>query len=148
MYKHILIASDGSDLADKAVEQGLDLAKGIGADVTIVTVTEPWSPMEMASRLEAGQNNAVDEFERQASEQAAAIFARAEAGAQKRGLSVHTVHVTDQHPADGIVDAAARRGCDLIVMASHGRRGIRRLLLGSQALEVLAGAPIPVLICR
>lgn len=148
MYKNILIATDGSDLADKAVEQGLNLAKGQNAKVTVMTVTEPWSPMEMASKLEAGRMNAIEEFEKEASERAAAIFAHARQLADKHGVTCETVHVPDKHPADGIVATCEERKCDLIVMASHGRRGVRRLLLGSQALEVVTRSKVPVLICR
>jgi nucleotide-binding universal stress UspA family protein len=145
MYRHILIATDGSELAQKAVEQGAALAKAIGAEVTMVTVTEPWTsvaPGEMAISFP------VEEYEKGAASNAARTLAAAQEIASQRGISCKSVHVKDQFPADGIIDTAKTSGCDLIVMASHGRRGLARVFLGSQAVRVLTHSPVPVLICR
>ena len=68
--------------------------------------------------------------------------------ASKLGVACETLHVKDRHPAEGIVETAKSRGCDLIVMASHGRRGLSRMLLGSQANKVVTHSAVPVLICR
>ena len=125
MYKHMLIATDGSELATKALEHGLALAKHDNAPVTVVTVTEPWAPLA-ANRILDGA---------------------AQRG-NAHGVTCDVVHVKDQHPAEGIVATAKEKGCDLIVMASHGRRGVSRLLLGSQAYEVLTHCSVPALIVR
>lgn len=148
MYQHILIATDGSELATKALEHGLDLAKREGARVTIVTVTEVWSAMEIAAKARQGRADPVGQFEQVAAVVAKGILDDASERAGKSGVACDFVHVKDQHPADGIIKTANDKGCDLIVMASHGRRGIARVLLGSQAYEVLTHCRVPALIVR
>jgi nucleotide-binding universal stress UspA family protein len=145
MYKHILIATDGSDLARKAVAQGLALAKAVGARVTAVSVTEPWATMAPPEVL---NEPFVQEFERTAAERAKGILDGVAAAAKEASVACSTLHVRDRFPAEGILEAAANTGCDLIVMASHGRRGVAKLLLGSQASEVLTHSTVPVLVCR
>jgi nucleotide-binding universal stress UspA family protein len=128
MYKHLLIATDGSDLATKAVEQGVQLAKTLGAPTTIVTVTEPWSSIaqgEVAVYVHEA------DYEKATAENAGKILGDASAVAAKAGTACNTLHVKNRFPADGILHAAEAEKCDLIVMASHGRRGLTRLLLGS-----------------
>jgi nucleotide-binding universal stress UspA family protein len=129
MYQHLLIATDGSELAQKAVEQGLALASALNGTATAVTVTEPG-------------NSVVPE------ENAERILSRFRDAAEMAGVPCDTLHVKNQCPADGIIDAAKLQGCDLIVMASHGRRGFAKFLLGSQANRVVTQSTIPVLICR
>jgi nucleotide-binding universal stress UspA family protein len=145
VYKHLLIATDGSDLAKKGVEQGLDLAKALNAKATIVTVTEPWI---ISAPDEVVANFPVEEYERAAAANAGRILKDVRDTAAHSGIACETVHVKDKFPAEGIVDTAKARGCDLIVMASHGRRGIQRVLLGSQTAQVLALSTTPVLVCR
>ena len=145
MFKHILIATDGSELAQKGVDQGLALAKPLGAKVTAVTVTEPMAAMMMG---EAAIALPLDDYDKAASANAAQILAGVGAAASKAGVACDTLHVKDQYPAEGIVEAAKGRGCDLIVMTSHGRRGLSKLLLGSQATRVLTLSEVPVLVCR
>lgn len=149
MYSHILISTDGSDVAQRGVDHGLSLAKRLDAKVTIITVTEPfpfhasaagagWVPIpEDISGYEAGQKKAADK-----------LLASVQESAAKFGVSADVLHVPDARPAEAIVEAAKSRGCSLIVMASHGRRGLGRLLLGSQTSEVLAHSPVPVLVVR
>lgn len=144
MYKHLLIATDGSELAGKAVTAGLQLAKALGAKVTAVTVTEAWAAMVPG---EGAFVFPVEEYEKAAAQNAARILADVAAQAQKVGVVCDTVHVTE-FPAEGIILTAKDKGCDLIVMASHGRRGLSRVLLGSQAVRVLTHSTVPVLICR
>jgi nucleotide-binding universal stress UspA family protein len=144
MYRHILIATDGSELAAKAVTAGLELANALGAKVTAVTTTEPWTTMVTAGPAFVFP---VEEYEKAAADKAARILAAVEAAARERGVACETVHVKD-FPAEGIIATAAAKGCDLIIMSSHGRRGLARALLGSQALSVLTHSTIPVLICR
>lgn len=145
MYKHILIATDGSELAGKAVAAGFDLARQLGAQVTVVTVTEPWTAMVAG---EAAFGFPLAEYEKSADESASRILSGVEKLARKANLKCTTVHAKDQYPADGILQTASKNACDLIVMASHGRRGLERLLLGSEAVNVLTNSTLPVLICR
>jgi nucleotide-binding universal stress UspA family protein len=145
MYRHILIATDGSELAGKAVVIGLALAKQLNCKVTAVTVSEPWRILVTG---EAAFGFPVDEYEKAAAQTAGRILADITALAGKSDVACATVHAKDQYPAEGILDTAKKTGCDLIVMASHGRRGLGRLLLGSEAVKVLTHSTVPVLICR
>lgn len=145
MYQHLLIATDGSDVSNKAVDQGLALAKALGAKTSVVSVTEPWASVAYG---EMAYGFPIDEYEKNAAENAAGILANAAAAAKKASVACDIIHVKDQYPADGIIAAAKDRGCDLIVMASHGRRGLSRLMLGSQAHRVVTLSTLPVLICR
>ena len=144
MYKHILIATDGSELAVKAVTTGLALAKTLGAKVTAVNATEPWTAMVTG---EAALAFPIEEYEKSSAENAAKILAEVSAAAKTQGVACETLHVND-FPAEAIVGTAKAKGCDLIVMSSHGRRGLARVLLGSQATRVLTLSAVPVLICR
>lgn len=149
MYNRILISTDGSEIAQKGVDHGLALAKILGAEVTIITVTErfpvytsgvgydlAWSSVALAEYAE-GQTKAAD-----------SILAAAKQSAQRLGVTADTLHVPEAEVAEAIIAAAQERNCDLIVMASHGRRGLGRLMLGSKASEVLAHTDIPVLVVR
>ncbi len=150
MYKHILISTDGSEVAQKGLDHGLSLAKEIGAKVSVITVTESfpvyasagagvgagWVPIEMAD-----YDKVQDEF-------ANRVFAGAKQAAEQHGVAVETIHVRNAQPAEAILETAKAQGCDLIVMASHGRRGLGRLLLGSQTSEVVTRSPLPVLVVR
>jgi nucleotide-binding universal stress UspA family protein len=145
MYSKIMIATDGSELSERAIEQGLDLAKALKASVTVVCVTEPVPAMAMADEA------AITSF--QDLEQAAVASARAAldgaaALTKGRGVRVEFVNPTAASAAAGIVEAANKAGAELIVMASHGRSGLRRLMLGSQAADVLVNASVPVLVVR
>jgi len=145
MYKHILIATDGSELAAKAVDAGLGLAKQLGAKATAVTATEPWAALVSG---EAAFGFPPDEYEKAAAFTAARVLAGVTEAAARVGVACATLHAKDQYPAEAILEAAKTHGCDLIVMASHGRRGLTRLLLGSEAVRVLTSSTVPVLICR
>jgi nucleotide-binding universal stress UspA family protein len=145
MYKHILIATDGSELAGKAVAAGFDLARQLGSKVTAVTVTEPWTAYVTG---EVALAFPVDEYEKSAEESASRILAAVTKLARKADIACATVHAKDQFPAEGILETAKKNACDLIIMASHGRRGLGRLLLGSQTIKVLTHSTVPVLVCR
>ena len=145
MYKHILIATDGSAAAEKAVDQGLALAKALAAEATAITVTEPWAAMvsrEMAVAFP------VDDYERSVAAHARLILDGVAQRAADRGVVCETLHVRDEYPAEGIINTAKERGCDLVVVASHGRRGLARLLLGSQTHKVVSLSGVSVLVCR
>ncbi|WP_424630484.1 universal stress protein [Bradyrhizobium sp. SYSU BS000235] len=150
MYANILLSTDGSDVARKGVEHGMALAKALNAKVTVITVTEPlltgyggghggWiPPQEM-----------IDSFDAAHKERAGKVLNDIRAMAEQAGISADVLHVPNTlHPATAILEAAKSRGCDLIVMASHGHRGIKKLVLGSQTSEVLADGGVPVLVVR
>ncbi len=149
MYTHILIATDGSDLARNGLDHGLSLAKALSGKVTIVTVTEPFPLVAgaTASGWVAGPDD-ISRYEAGQEEFAKGVLVSAKASAERIGVRAETVHVADRWPADAIVELAGARDCNLIVMASHGRRGLGRLLLGSQTSEVLANSKVPVLVVR
>jgi nucleotide-binding universal stress UspA family protein len=148
MYQHMLIATDGSELATRAVEHGLTLAKRVGARVTIVTVTERWSAFDMAQDAREHRPDPIGQFETIAASAAKRILDGAAERAKAVGVFCDFVHVKDRHPAEGIMSTATEKECDLIVMGSRGLRGFSRLLLGSQAYEVLTHCRVPSLIVR
>jgi nucleotide-binding universal stress UspA family protein len=145
MYRHLLIATDGSELASKAVAQGLELAKSLGAQVTVVMVSEPWTAVVSG---EAAIAFPIQDYERAVTANAQDVLSAVAKTAKEKGVKCETVHAKDQYPAEGIIATAGKQGCDLIVMASHGRRGLKRLFLGSQTNSVVSQSTIPVLVCR
>ena len=148
MYANILLSTDGSDVARKGVKHGIALAKAVNAKVTIITVTEPLS-VDLGSGHAAGwipPREMLDSFEAANKARAAEILDEVRAMAEQTGISAEFLHVPNAHPATAILETAKSRGCDLIVMASHGRRGLRKLFLGSQASEVLVDGRVPVLV--
>jgi nucleotide-binding universal stress UspA family protein len=145
MFMNILIATDGSELAGKAIAAGFDLARSLGARVTAVIVTEPWTAITSG---EVAIGFPLEEYEKSANETTSHILSGVRAMARKADINCATVHVKGQYPSQGILETAKKNGCDLIVMASHGRRGLGRLLLGSEAVKVLTHTTMPVLICR
>jgi nucleotide-binding universal stress UspA family protein len=148
MYKQILIATDGSELAGRAVSHGIALAKEHKTPVSVVTVTDMWSAFDMAHETRSGVKDPIGNYEALAAAGAKKILERAGETAKSQGLDCNLIHVSDKHPAEGIIATAKEIGADLIVMASHGRRGVDRLLLGSQANEVVTHSKVPVLIVR
>ena len=148
MYGNILMSTDGSEVARKGVEHGIALAKALKAKATIVTVTEAL-PIDYGGGFDSGwvpSQEEIDRFDAACRERAGKVLDQARAVAEGSGISVELVHVPNSHPATAIVETAKSRGCDLIVMASHGRRGLRKLFLGSQTSEVLVNGSIPVLV--
>lgn len=145
MYKHVLIAFDGSELSEKALRQGLELAKSVGAKATALCVTMPWSSIavgDVAVMFPPG------DYDKTTAEAAEKQLARAAELAKAQGVVCETLHVSEAQAYRSIVDTASARGCDLIVMGSHGRRGVAGLLLGSVAMKTLTHAHIPVLVYR
>jgi|SRR5690554_380088 nucleotide-binding universal stress UspA family protein len=148
MYKHILIATDGSELAGKGLQQGLALAKPLGARVSVLTVSEPLRlDMANAARL-GGIDDPVGRYDQQIDTIMKERFAEIEQRGSEVGVATELAHEIDESPAEAIVRFAKLNGCDLIVMSSHGRRGMQKVLLGSQTAEVLAHTTIPVLVVR
>ena len=148
MYKHILIATDGSELADKGVEHGLKLASALGARATVLTVSEPLSYDAAEVARIGGIEDPAGRYDQQIDETMKARFAAIGTRAAAHGVKVDFGHEIDHSPAEAIVRFAKLRECDLIVMSSHGRRGARRLILGSQTAEVVTTTTVPVLVVR
>ncbi len=146
MYKHILVSTDGSDLARKGVDHALALAGSLGARLTIVTVTER---LPVYAGFDGGLT-ALAYSDYTASQKAGAeqVLAAAKEAAAGGGVTVETALIENSSPAEAIIETARARGCDLIAMASHGRRGLGRLVLGSVTAEVLAHSETPVLVVR
>ena len=138
MYTHILIPTDGSELAGKAVQHGSALAKLIGAKVTVLTVLPPptiTSDRDVAETRKASMQKHAEEILGAVAKQAA-------------GITCDAIQVEHEDPYRAIIDTADAKGCDLIVMASHGRRGIAAIVLGSETVKVLTHCKIPVLVYR
>ncbi|VFU09424.1 Universal stress protein [Methylocella tundrae] len=145
MYSNILIPTDGSELASKAVSHGVELAKAIGAKVTILTVTLPF---RVFSAEAAMIEDTPDDYTTRLAEQAEKTLGEASAVAVAAGVPVETLQVEDDRPYQAIIDTAASKGADLIIMASHGRKGISALILGSETSKVLTHCKVPVLVHR
>jgi len=145
LYKNILIPTDGSDLATMAVKQGVVFAREIGAKVTGVTVTEPFHLIAIApSQIEYTRA----EYSKHSETQANKVLGTISAAAKSAGVDCETLHIEHEHPYQAIIDTAAAKGCDLILMASHGRRGVAAVVLGSETVKVLTHSKIPVLVYR
>jgi nucleotide-binding universal stress UspA family protein len=145
MFKHLLIATDGSSASEKALAQGLLLAKTLPAQVTVVTVTEPWTEGAYATIPTPSLINA---YEQAAAEGAASLLDGVRIAAEEAGVRCQTRHIKDQHPAEGIIKAAKDQGCDLIIVGSHGRGAIGRVVLGSTSLKVVTFSSVAVLVGR
>lgn len=149
MFKKLLVATDGSELGDKAIETAIAMAKSGGATITLLTATDPVTTGIGAGgfgTIEAG--SIIAKLEETYAEQAKALLDAAKNKVESAGIAVETLHAPRTTAADAIIATAEAKGSDLIVMGSHGRRGLRRLLLGSQAAEVLSRSTIPVLIVK
>ena len=143
MYKHILIPTDGSELSGKAVGHGVGLAKALGARVTAVTVSAPYlfAPPSMVM-------DTPKEYRTRVAMLTAKYLNAAKDAATKAGVPCDVVHVEHEHPYVAIIDTARARTCDAIVMASHGRRGISAIVLGSETVKVLTHSTTPVVVVR
>jgi nucleotide-binding universal stress UspA family protein len=149
MYARILIATDGSDLADRALDHALQLAKLAGSEVTIVTVTEPATVIGGGyATVAGGVVDPIPELIEAQDKAARELLERAAKRAADQGITAKIVLVDNSFAAEGVVATAAQIDAELIVMGSHGRRGLNRLLLGSQTNNVLAHTNIPVLVTR
>ncbi|ASR43326.1 universal stress protein [Luteimonas sp. TWI1416] len=148
MYRNILVATDGSELAARGVEHAATLAAGLGASLTIVTVSEPWNTALTDPSGLVGFDEFLKDYRAAAQARADDVLAAAKQAASRHGVEATTLFVAEQPPADAILETAQARGIDVVVMASHGRRGLGRLLLGSQTQAVVARSELPVLIVR
>jgi nucleotide-binding universal stress UspA family protein len=145
MYRHILIPTDGSELAEHGVAHGLALAKSVGAKVSVIFVVEPlnWAPL-----VEGGAIEQLGRYYEQLKKLAVSVLDRLANAAKEAGVSCETIQVENEQPHRAIIAAAEEKGCDLIVMSSHGRSALSMLLIGSVANKVLTLAKTPVLVCQ
>lgn len=150
MYKNILLPIDGSELSLRAARHGIELAKALGATVTAIMVTTPWAT-QFARELAVvvpGVLVPQNEYDLRTETAAANCLRVVADDARSAGVAVQAVHVRHRDPYVAILDVACAHRCDLIVMASHRRRGLSELLLGSETLKVLTHSEIPVLVYR
>lgn len=145
MYKHILVTTDGSDAAERAMRDGFQLAKVLGASLTVLTITKPWYAVAPGELMVAFPE---DEYLAGVQQLAQTNLQTADRIAGEIGVTTETMHVVHDHIYEGIIEVAQKNGCDLIVMGSHGRSGLVRLFLGSETQKVLAHTRIPVLVHR
>ena len=149
MYSRIIVAIDGSDLSTKALNHAFVLATRLGAEITAVTVTDPSVVIAPGAEIMmVDTSSVIAELDKAKETSSRGILDEAVRLANGAGVSLSTRHVPGLPAAEGIIAAAKELAAELIVMGSHGRRGLGRLLLGSQAAEVLAHAEIPVLIVK
>jgi nucleotide-binding universal stress UspA family protein len=145
MYKHILIPTDGTNLSKKAIKEGVAFAKSIGAKVTAVTVTPTFHTIAAEPLMII---DTIDEYKRDSAVRAKKLLDVAKKAAKAARVRFNGVHVVHDQPYAAIINTARRKGCNLIFMASHGRRGISALVLGSETTKVLTHSKTPVLVCR
>jgi nucleotide-binding universal stress UspA family protein len=145
MYKHILIPTDGSELSAKAIGHGVGLAKALGARVTAVTVSAPFHTFAVDPSM---VTDTPDEYKKRVATLTAKHLSVAKDAATKAGVPCDVVHVEHEHPYVAIIDTARTRTCDAIVMASHGRRGVSAIVLGSETVKVLTHSTTPVVVVR
>jgi nucleotide-binding universal stress UspA family protein len=143
-FQRILVPTDGSDITGKAVATALDLAKGAGGQIYTVSVKEPFPYSAISEMQPVPPQEFYDAQERIAAARVKSVADLAAAAGVK--CSSHTVEAL--HPWEAILDHAKSQGCDLIVMASHGRRGVAALLLGSETQRVLIHSTLPVLVVK
>jgi len=147
MYQRILIATDGSELSEKAVQHGLSLAALANANVIALKVV----PRYPRSYFEGGlpvDSQDIERIEKQWNEAAHSLIEKIKADGAAQGVTVEPVIAKSDLVAEAIIATAQKYDCDLIVMASHGRRGIQRMLLGSETQHVLTHSHVPVLVLR
>ena len=147
MYQKILIATDGSILSRKAVTSGLELAALTGASIVALKVVPRYPVSYFEGGVALSVNN-VAGVEKQWADAAMAVVDKVKIAAEEEGIKARAVTVSSDFTAEAIINAAKKHKCDLIVMASHGRRGMKRLLMGSETMQVLTHSHIPVLVLR
>jgi len=145
MFKHILLPTDGSPLSEAAVSKGMQFAKSIGAQVTGLYVIDPFHLFATEGEMVADTR---ERYEQDARAHARRSLSVVYDAAKENGVTCDCLSETSSHPYAVIVETAAKKGCDLITMASHGRRGMQAVLLGSETTKVLTHTKIPVLVLR
>jgi len=145
MFKKILVPTDGSEFANQAIEKAAKMAEAFSSELLIVTINPPlstYAPPEVAITISS------DEYAKNVESHARHVLDEAKKTCESFGVTPQTMFLSEHHEAEGIIDAAKQANCDLILMASHGRRGLTKFLLGSTAQEVVTRAEIPVMIIK
>lgn len=145
MFKHILLPTDGSAASDTATQAAVRLARDMGAQVTAMHVVPPFHTFTYRAEM---LEDTEEQYEKDSNAQARKILMTVEQQAQECGVQLEALVIRSDDVYKAIIDTASTRNCDLIAMASHGRRGIRGLLLGSDTQKVLTHSPLPVLVYR
>jgi nucleotide-binding universal stress UspA family protein len=143
MFKHILIPTDGSELSEAAVQNGIQLARSLNAKVTGLHVVLPFHVFTTRTEM---LEDTKGQYERESKIQAEQFLNFIKKTAEKAEVRCETEYATSDHPYETIIKTAENRGCDLIVMASHGRRGVQGVLIGSETQKVLTHTKTPVLV--
>jgi nucleotide-binding universal stress UspA family protein len=144
MFKKILLPTDGSDLSAKAIAGGLEFAKALNAGVVGLTIVEPYS----YSNLSEYRPETLDDYEQRMMKVAAERLGKVADAAAKAGVPVETMTAQSFSPYEAIIDTAKAKGCDVVFMSSHGRKGLSAVLLGSETQKVLTHSTIPVMVYR
>ena len=145
MFKHILVATDGSKLSEKAAVGAVQLAKSMSARLTAVTVSVPFHIFATDSVM---LTDTEEVYKAQCKTQTEKYLSVIKTAAESAGLSFEGVHVFNDHPYAAIIETAQHKHCDVICMASHGRRGMSALVVGSETMKVLTHSKIPVVVWR
>ena len=145
MFKSILIPTDGSELSDRAAQQGIELARSLGARVVALHVTTPFHVLAVEP---AAVTATRDQYERDAAAFARKVLDSVAASARKAGVECASLERTGEQVWHEIIQGAEANGCDAICMASHGRRGVAAVMLGSETTKVLTHSKIPVVVVR
>ena len=148
MFKQILVSTDGSKLSQKAIRAAVRLAAATGAAVTGVYVIAPYIPRAYGEGVTYISGLSPSRYKEATQKEARKALAAIEVEAGVAGVPYQGVALTADNPWQGIIHSVRRKKCDLIVMASHGRRGLSALVLGSETTKVLTHSKIPVLVCR
>lgn len=145
MYRHILVPLDGSELAGALLAQAVEFARALGARITFFTMAEDYGATQEGALM---RTLSPETFENEIKREAAAILSKAIAAAKAAGLECDAVVRVGSEAYVQIIEVAGEKGCDLIYMASHGHRGLKALMLGSQTQKVLTHSPLPVLVAK
>jgi nucleotide-binding universal stress UspA family protein len=148
MYKRILVATDGSNLSKKAVRAAFDMAAVLGAQIHVVRVVPKFVQAFLDSGYDASSKDEIKQAEKSSEQKAQKLLDALVNSFNTKQVEVKTTIVRSYLVSDAILRVARKSNIDLIVMASHGRHGLRRLLLGSETLQVLTHSDIPVLVVR
>ena len=147
MFTHVLVPTDGSSRSRKAIRAAALLAKSLNARITSIHVTVPFRPAAVDFYMPY-EEPSLAQYNASVGKSAAKVLAQAQKACKEVGVACEILHVSDAEPHRAIIAAAKRKRCDLVVMASHGRRGIAAVVLGSETSKVLTHSKIPVLVYR
>jgi len=148
MYQHIMLPFDGSELSWKAVNEGIALAKTLGSTLTLITVISPYHITVTTTVTSRIIHELEKQHEEESRKEAMKLHTDVEARTKSEGVECNGLVVMGEDPYKRIIENAEKCKCDLIMMASHGRRGLDALLLGSETVKVLTHSRIPVLVVR